>query len=283
MQSQANGFVSLVGAGPGDPELITVRGLKALQQADVVVYDRLVNRCLLAEIPPHATMVYVGKEPGLQAFSQREIEAILINEARRGKRVVRLKGGDPFVFGRGGEECQALAAAGIAYEVVPGISSALAAPAYAGIPVTRRRVATSFTVITGHTAGSKSCDIDWQCLSRCNTLVVLMGVRNLPHIARQLLEHGRDPQTPVAIIQQGTTEQQRVVSGILQSIAVQAAAANVCAPAVIVVGEVAAMHQSLSWFHPGQPSLSPMHDPLTDFLKTVSAQKERLVAHEPRE
>ena len=262
MREATNGFVSLVGAGPGDPDLITVRGLRALQNADVVVYDRLANPRLLAEIPAHATTIYVGKQPGLKVFEQRDIEAILIREARRGKRVVRLKGGDPFVFGRGGEECQALASAGIPFEVVPGISSALAAPAYAGIPVTQRKVATSFTVVTGHTAGADSCDVDWQRLPQSGTLVILMGVRNLPHIARELLTHGRDAATPVAIVQQGTMAQQRVVSGTLADIAGRAAAANLQAPAVIVVGEVAALHHSLNWFNPQEDG-----DPLSALLR----------------
>ena len=296
MHTQKHGFVYLVGAGPGDPDLITVRGLKTLQSADVVVYDRLVNPHLLAEIPAHATTIYVGKQPGPRVAGsslhtgQREIEQILIREARRGKRVVRLKGGDPFVFGRGGEECQALAAAGVAYEVVPGISSALAAPAYAGIPVTQRHMATSFTVVTGHTAGADDCAVDWQRLPLDGTLVILMGVRNLPHIAQQLLLHGRDADTPVAIVQQGTTAQQSVVGGTLGSIAAQAAAANVRAPAVIVVGEVAALHQELNWFSPQQAS-----DLLSDFLPGVQAHAPgepttafdrspyRLLQHEPVE
>ncbi len=266
------GFVSLVGAGPGDPDLITVRGLKALQRADVVVYDRLVNPHLLAEIPAHATTIYVGKGPEFKAATQHEIEEILISEALRGKRVVRLKGGDPFVFGRGGEECQALAAAGISYEVVPGISSALAAPAYAGIPLTHRQVAASFTVITGHTAGPDSCAIDWQRLPQSGTLVILMGVRNLSHIAQQLLAHGHSPDTPAAIVQQGTTEQQMVVSGTLQNIAERSQAAGVRPPAVIVIGDVAALHQELDWFVPQQAREPLVNDPFSDFLQAPQTE-----------
>lgn len=244
------GKVFIVGAGPGDPDLMTVRGLRLLQQADVVLYDRLANPALLREIPPHAKTIYVGKGAGYQAFSQAEIEFMLISEARLGQAVVRLKGGDPFVFGRGGEECLSLAENGIPFEVVPGISSALAVPAYAGIPVTHRQTATSFTVVTGHTAGEDDYAIDWVRIPAQGTLVILMGVKQLGRMAVDLVQHGRDPHTPVAIIEQGTTVDQRTITGTLADMAAIAQAQGVRAPAVIVVGEVAALHHQLRWFDP---------------------------------
>lgn len=244
------GKVFVVGAGPGDPDLITVRGLKALQQADVVLYDRLANPALLREIPAEAQTIYVGKQPGHKAFTQAQIEHMLIQEARLGKMVVRLKGGDPFVFGRGGEECQSLAENKIPFEVVPGISSSMAVPAYAGIPVTQRGVATSFTVITGHTAGKDAYAIDWARVPDKGTLIILMGVRHLGQIAADLVSNGRDPHTPVAIIEQGTTVDQRTITGTLGDIKAVAKLNEVRSPAIIVVGEVAALHHQLNWFDP---------------------------------
>jgi len=244
------GMVYIVGAGPGDPDLITVRGLRCLQRADIVVYDRLISAELLDEAP-HAEHVYVGKAPGHHVRTQEQINALLLREARRGKTVVRLKGGDPFVFGRGGEECLALAQAGVPFEVVPGITSAVAVPAYAGIPVTQRNVATSFTVVTGHTAGADGCAIDWEALPRRGTLIILMGLRNLARIAAQLVAHGRDPETPVAVIAHGTTPDQHVVSGTLADIA--AHAQELRSPATIVVGEVVRLAEQIGWFHPQTP------------------------------
>ena len=212
-----NGIVYIVGGGPGDPGLITVKGLDCLRRADVVLYDRLVAPELLDEAPAHAELIDVGKEPKRHRRSQAEINSLLIEKARAGKIVVRLKGGDPFVFGRGGEECQALAEAGIRYEVVPGVSSAIAVPAYAGIPVTQRGVTTAFTVVAGHTGGSDS-DIDWEGISRIGTIVFLMGVEHLPEIVHQLIAHGRHADTPVAVIQEGTTQNQLVVTGTLADI-----------------------------------------------------------------
>lgn len=241
------GTVQIVGAGPGDPDLITVAGLRALQQADIIFYDRLASSNLLNEAK-RAKHVYVGKEPGHHAWTQADINACLIEQARLGKSVVRLKGGDPFVFGRGGEECQALAAAGISFKVIPGISSALSAPAYAGIPVTQRGVATSFTVVTGHTAGTDQCAIAWDRLPDQGTLVILMGVRNLPTIANQLVQHGRDATTPVAVVQQATTAEQQAVFGTLADIAERAQ--HITSPAVIVVGEVVRLAQEIEWYEP---------------------------------
>ncbi len=243
------GKVILVGAGPGDPDLITIKGVKSLQRADVVVYDRLANPELLDFAPPWAEFIYVGKEPKRHRLSQDDINALLVEKAREGKTVVRLKGGDPFVFGRGGEECLVLYQAGIAFEVVPGISSSLAVPAYAGISVTQRHVATSFTVVTGHTASTEDpYGADWSDLPRKGTLVILMGVRHLPKITQQLIEDGRSPDTPAATIHWGTTIEQVVVQGTLATIAEEAQ--GVRPPAITVVGDVVSLREQIDWFKP---------------------------------
>ena len=262
MMENGIGKVYIVGAGPGDPELITVKGLRALQQADVIVYDRLVNQQLLNEASPLAELIYVGKGPDISSAKQAEIEFILICKAREGKTVIRLKGGDPFVFGRGGEECQSLKENGILYEVVPGISSALAVPAYAGIPVTHRTLATSFTVVTGHTTGEDDCDIEWSKLPKEGTLVILMGVKHLPQITKCLMKHGRSPETPVAMIQQGTTSNQRVITATLATIADIANREKIRPPAITVVGDVAALAQEIDWFD----SDMLIKDPISEFL-----------------
>src|SRR6187549_1566763 len=212
--SAVNGIVYIVGGGPGDPGLITVKGMDCLRRADVVLYDRLIAQELLNEAPVHAELIDVGKEPKRHRRSQEEINALLIEKAREGKVVVRLKGGDPFVFGRGGEECEALAEAGVQYEVVPGVSSAIAVPAYAGIPVTQRGVTTAFTVVAGHIGGADS-KIDWEAVSRIGTIVFLMGVEHLAEIVEQLIKHGCETDTPAALIQEGTTQNQWVVIGTL--------------------------------------------------------------------
>src|SRR6185503_19950115 len=200
---------------------------------------------LLDETPFHAELIDVGKEPKRHRRSQAEINALLIEKAREGKTVVRLKGGDPFVFGRGGEECQALAEAGIQYEVVPGVSSAIAVPAYAGIPVTQRGVTTAFTVVAGHTGGAES-DIDWDGISRIGTVVFLMGVEHLPEIVAKLIVHGRSSNTPVALIQEGTTRNQVVITGTLEDIVEKAE--GIHPPAVFVVGEVVRLREQIDWF-----------------------------------
>lgn len=241
------GIVYIVGGGPGDPGLITVKGLECLRRADVVLYDRLVSQDLLTEAPSRAELIDVGKEPKRHRRSQNEINALLIEKARDGKVVVRLKGGDPFVFGRGGEECQALAEAGIRYEVVPGISSAIAVPAYAGIPVTQRGVTTAFTVVAGHTGGSDA-NIDWEAISRIGTIIFLMGVEHLPEIVPQLIAHGRATDTPVALIQEGTTPNQLIITGTLADILEKAR--EIRPPAVLIVGEVVRLHEQLRWFAP---------------------------------
>ena len=245
-----SGRVALVGAGPGDPGLMTVRGLALLRRAEVVVYDRLVDPRLVDEAPVDALRIFAGKASGAHALSQDRINALLVAHARRGRRVVRLKGGDPFVFGRGGEEAGALAAAGIPFEVVPGVSSAVAVPAYAGVPVTQRGIASSFAVVTGHEDEDKADEaVDWARLATAvDTLVVLMGVRSLPRIARALLAAGRRPDTPVALIRWGTTDAQETLVGRLDDIAARAAAARLAPPLVIVVGEVVALRGRLAWF-----------------------------------
>lgn len=246
---QRIGSVALVGAGPGDPGLITVRGVDLLRQADAIVYDHLAAADLLAYAAPEAERLYVGKKAGQHTLCQREINDLLVQLALSGKRVVRLKGGDPFVFGRGGEEAEALAAAGIPFEVVPGVTSAVAVPAYAGIPVTHRGVAASFAVITGHEDPDKpESSLDWDALARLETLVILMGVGNLPQIVGELTRRGRDVGTPVALIQWGTLGIQRAVVGVLGDIVQRVEGAGLGAPAVAVVGDVVALRERLRWF-----------------------------------
>jgi uroporphyrin-III C-methyltransferase len=236
----AMGSVAIVGAGPGDPELITVKALNRIRTAEVVVYDRLVDPALLAEVPATAELIFAGKARGFAALEQREIEAVLIARALAGKRVMRLKGGDPFVFGRGGEEVAALVAAGIPVEVVPGVTSATAVPASAGIPVTHRDLASSLTIVTGHEDPAKpESAVDWAWLAASRgTLVILMGLSQLPAICARLLAGGRADDTPAAVIAGGTRSDQRVVTAPLAEIANTAAAAQLVAPALVVVGDV---------------------------------------------
>jgi uroporphyrinogen III methyltransferase / synthase len=228
--------VSLVGAGPGDPGLLTRRGAELLGAAEVVVYDRLIGHELLELAPPGATLINVGKAPGASS-AQPEINAQLIEHGRAGRRVVRLKGGDPFVFGRGGEEAEALRTAGVDYEVVPGVSSAFAAPGAAGIPVTHRGMATSVTVVTGHVGdGSATAGVDWHSLGRAGgTLVILMGMSERAEIAAELIGSGRPVDTPVAVVHWGTTPRQQVVRSTLARLT----SIELPAPSVIVVGPVA--------------------------------------------
>lgn len=244
-----SGIVHLVGAGPGDPGLLTVAGLRALERADVVVHDRLGTEELLPLCGPAAELLNAGKAPGRQAMTQDEINAALVEHGRRGRRVVRLKGGDPFVFGRGGEEAEALAEAGVAYEVVPGITSAIAAPAYAGIPVTHRGLATSFTVVTGHEDPTKASEqTDWEALARVpGTLVILMGMGRLGGIADALIAGGRPPDEPAAVVQWGTTPRQRRLVATLSTVADRVAAEGLGSPAVVVVGPVAALAPAIGW------------------------------------
>ena len=256
--------VFLVGAGPGDPALITVKGARLLEQADVVIYDALSNPQLLAHCPK-AEQVYVGKRAGAHSFTQEQINALLVEKTRGGKRVVRLKGGDPFVFGRGGEECEALRAAGIAFEIVPGITAAIAAPAYAGIPVTHRDFNSSFTLITGHEKEDDrapdnpapnsplrkqgvASDLDWTSIAKLPCIAFYMGVKSLPRICAKLIEHGMDPQMPAATIQWGTTPRQRTVVATVATLAQRVSEQNITAPAMTIIGRVVNLRETLKWF-----------------------------------
>lgn len=246
----ASGKVSLVGAGPGDPGLMTVRGLERLRQAEVVIYDRLVDENILKEANTKAEKIYVGKASSRHTLDQEAINRLLIEKAKEGKRVVRLKGGDPFVLGRGGEESEALRQKGIPFEVVPGVSSAVAVPAYAGIPVTHRGVASSFTVVTGHKASDQGepC-IAWdQLAAAADTLVILMGMKNLPNIVDQLIQNNKPSSTPVAVITEGTTSRQRCVTGTLRDIVEKVKSENLNPPSVVVIGNVVELRKRLQWF-----------------------------------
>lgn len=246
--------VWIVGAGPGDPGLITLKAVEVLSRADVVVYDRLVEPMVLEHARPQTELIYVGKEPGRHVIDQARINALLIERARAGLRVCRLKGGDPTLFGRGGEEALALVEAGLRFEFVPGVTSALAVPAYAGIPVTHRGVASSVAIVTGHKdPATDELDVDWDHLARgVATVVFLMGVKNLRALADALVRHGRAPHTPVALIRWGTTPFQKTLTGTLADIADKAKASDWKPPSVIVVGDVVGLRDSLAWFEPAE-------------------------------
>ncbi|OIJ15718.1 uroporphyrinogen-III C-methyltransferase [Anaerobacillus arseniciselenatis] len=244
------GVVYLVGAGPGDQRLITVKGLSALKKAEVILYDRLVNPLLLQEAKPDAELIYCGKLPDRHILRQEAINDLLVEKAKLGKVVVRLKGGDPSVFGRVGEEAEALKKENIRYEIVPGITSGIATASYAGIPVTHREYGTSFTVVTGH---DKSADgkplINWPALATgIDTIAFYMGIKNLPYICEQLISNGRSPEAKVAVIQWGTTGKQKVVEGSLTSIESEVAKHNISNPAITLVGNIASLRKKLQWF-----------------------------------
>jgi len=242
------GKVYLVGAGPGDVGLITQKGLRCLKEAEVIIYDRLLDERFLKLASPKAERFYVGKAAGAHTRSQSEINRLFVEKAREGKTVVRLKGGDPYVLGRGGEEAETLAENNIPFEIIPGVSSVVAVPAYAGIPLTHRRLSSSFAVITGHEAEGKS-SINWEKLATAvDTLVFLMGMRNLPEIVVKLIEHGRSPDTPVAVIKEGTRPDQKTVVGSLKDIVTKVREHRLTPPAVIVVGEVVRLREKLRWF-----------------------------------
>lgn len=245
------GKVFLVGAGPGDPKLITVFGLDCIKQADVILYDRLISTKLLLHAKEDAELIYCGKEPGNHAVIQDEINLLLVEKALEGKMVTRLKGGDPCVFGRGGEEAEVLADANIPFEIVPGITSGIAAPAYAGIPVTHRDYASSFTIITGAERSENGKGmINWEALaSGSDTLAFYMGTRNLSYISNRLILHGKAPTTLVAVIQEGTTEQQKTVTGTLATIEEIVTKAEIRHPAMIIVGNVVKLREKLDWFN----------------------------------
>jgi uroporphyrinogen III methyltransferase/synthase len=246
------GKVYLVGAGPGDPGLITVKGLRLLKEADVVVYDRLVDTRLLEHARADAEMINVGKGRDNHSFTQDEINALLVEHGSAGKHVTRLKGGDPFVFGRGGEEALELVAEGIPFEIVPGITSAIGALAYAGIPITHRKVAASFAVVTGSEDPSRpNSGVDWPALAHVDTLVVLMGMEALPNVVNAVLAEGKPSDTPVALVRWGTRPDQETVSGDLTNIVERVKAAGLQAPVVTVIGPVAALREKLQWFDTG--------------------------------
>ncbi|MBM6996239.1 uroporphyrinogen-III C-methyltransferase [Paenibacillus sp. DXFW5] len=243
------GTVSIVGAGPGDPELITVKAMKRLREAEVVLYDRLISEELLAYAGPCAELIYCGKAPGRHAMPQEDIHRRLVGYALEGKRVVRLKGGDPFVFGRGGEEALALAAAGIPYEVIPGITSALGAAASAGVPLTHRGAAASFACVTGTRCHGDRQPVRWDMLAQgVDTLAIYMGVSQIAAIRSELLRYGKPAQTPVALIESGTTRKQRTFTCTLDDMHKLAAAVKLSNPALILVGEVVRVREQLQQF-----------------------------------
>lgn len=244
------GKVYLVGAGPGDPKLITVRGLQCLEECEVVVYDRLASPRLLRYVKPGAERIYVGKLPDRHTMKQEEINQLLVDLALEGKIVTRLKGGDPTIFGRVGEEAELLYDNGIEFEIVPGITSAIAVPAYAGIPVTHRDMASSLSIITGHESPDKlDRSIHWDKVTNATgTLIFLMGVAKIGYISDQLMKHGKPPQTPVALIRWGTRVEQRTIVGTLETIEGIVKAANFQPPAVIVVGDVVLQREKLKWY-----------------------------------
>ena len=255
----ASGRVALVGAGPGDPELLTLRALKLIERADAIVYDRLVAPEIVALARPRALRIYVGKERSHHTLPQESICALLVRLARSGRRVVRLKGGDPFIFGRGGEEIETLAANCIPFEVVPGVSAANGVAAYAGIPLTHRDHAQACVFVTGHLKDG-TMDLDWPALARPRqTIVVYMGLQGLPMLCRKLVAHGLPAATPAAIVQQGTTSRQRVVTATLATLPAQADAARLEPPTLIIIGDVVRLHARVAWFNPtGKPAAAEL-------------------------
>ncbi len=248
--NEKTGMVYLVGAGPGDPELITAKGLRCIASADVLIYDYLAAKAFLDHARSDCECIYVGKKGGDHTLAQQGINDLIVAKALAGKVVTRLKGGDPFIFGRGGEEAEVLAAAGVAFEIVPGVTSAIAAPAYAGIPLTHREFTSTLAFVTGHEDPTKeSSSIDWAALAKgIGTLVFFMGVKNLPKIVDRLLQHGRPADTPVALVRWGTTPRHRTVTGTLGDIVQRATDAGMKAPAIIVVGRVVELRDTLQWF-----------------------------------
>ena len=245
----AYGKVYLVGAGPGDPQLLTIKAVKVLKEADVVIYDRLVGEEILCLAPESAEMIYVGKRTGKHEVPQDKITELIVEKAQGGGKIVRLKGGDPFIFGRGGEEAEVLVEKGIEFEVVPGVSSSVAAPMYAGIPLTHRDYAASVAIITGHRAGDAEKVIDWVKIANAvDTMVILMGVESLDGIVGKLLEGGISVDKPVAMVESGTYPKQRTLISTLGKIVKEAEEKQIKPPAVIVIGEVANLGRKLAWF-----------------------------------
>ena len=244
-----HGKIYLVGAGPGEPKLLTLRAAELLSKADIVIYDRLVGKSILKLAPKSARKIYVGKRSGKHEMPQDKINELLISCSKEGKTVVRLKGGDPFLFGRGGEEAEILAENNINFEMVPGVTSAVATPEYAGIPLTHREYASSVAIVTGHRAGDSRKPVNWSKLAEgVDTIVILMGMESLEAIVKKLMEGSVNPEKPVAIIEQGTTKMQRSFIGKLNTIVEMAKKNNVNPPAIIVIGEVAELGRKLAWF-----------------------------------
>jgi uroporphyrin-III C-methyltransferase len=246
----SKGKVFIVGAGPGDPELLSIKAYKIIENADVIIYDRLVSNLILQQIPEKIEKIFGGKKPSDHHLSQNHINKIIVEEARKGKIVVRLKGGDPLLFGRGGEEALMLRKAGIEFEIIPGISSALAVPTYAGIPLTHRGYSSSLTIITGHEDPTKSRNfVNWEKIGTItDTIVVLMGISRLKKIVKYLLKAGKHSKTPIAIIEHGTTTHQREIIGDLSNIIQKIEEYDVQAPAVIVIGDVVKLQKDIQWF-----------------------------------
>ncbi|NSL50689.1 uroporphyrinogen-III C-methyltransferase [Calidifontibacillus erzurumensis] len=244
------GKVYIVGAGPGHPKLITIRGMECIKEADVIIYDRLINKELLNYASSHCQLIYCGKVPREHGLIQEEINTLLVEHAKKGKIVTRLKGGDPFVFGRGAEEAEVLRNHHIPYEIVPGITAGIAAPAYAGIPVTHRNYASSLAIVTAHGKLENNEDhLNWQALAQgIDTLAFYMGVGNLQYICDQLKKHGRPETTPVAIIQWGTTNMQKTVISTLDNITEKCAKENITNPAMIIIGDVVNLREKIHWF-----------------------------------
>jgi len=277
LKEKSKGKVYLIGAGPGDPDLITLKGRECLKKADIIVYDYLVNESLLSLAHKDAEVIYVGKKSGHHTIPQKDINNLLITSAKKGLTVARLKGGDPFIFGRGGEEAMELSKAGIKFEIVPGVTSAVAAPAYAGIPLTHRNLASTVSFITGHEDPAKEeSNIDWNALAQSSgTLVFLMGIANLDRIVKKLTALGKSPSTPAAVVGSGTMPNQRTVIGTLANIDQKVKDADLGAPGIIVVGNVVNMSEYLNWFESrplfGKEILvTRPQDQATGFVRTLS-------------
>lgn len=256
--------VFLVGAGPGDPELITLKGIKCIKKADVILYDRLVNEELLAYAKADAELIFCGKLPNYHVLQQETINHLLVKHAKKGKIVTRLKGGDPFVFGRGGEEAEFLAKNRVEFEIVPGITSGIAASAYAGIPLTHREISSSFAFVTGHSKNFEEDRIKWETLANgVDTIAIYMGVKNLPRIQERLLQCGKSPETPIAFIQWGTLNKQKTVISTLALASESAMKEHVTNPCMIVIGEVVKLREKINWFEQwGKPDSLLMNDAL---------------------
>lgn len=257
-EQNKTGKVYLVGAGPGDPDLLTLRAVRILKETDVIVYDHLVSSDVLDYVSPSAERIYAGKRRNEHTLRQEEINALLVKLAMEGKHVVRLKGGDPFIFGRGGEELQALAAHGVSFEVVPGVTAASGVSSYSGIPLTHRNFAQGCLFVTGHLKNG-TADLDWHSMVRPKqTVVIYMGLGGLPEISRQMIAHGASPDLPIAVVQDGTISTQKVVTGTLANIAERVKKAGLRSPSLTVVGEVVSLHQTLNWFNP--QTFEPHHN-----------------------